>query len=201
MPSRTSGQVFPVKIKMNDLKKSNRKSAGKNVLYLAQAGIIAALYIALTYLAMAFGLDKNAIQIRFSEALCILAFFTSSAVPGLYIGCLLANILTGCAALDILIGPVATLAGALGTYFLGVVFRSKGIKWLRWLVPVPTIIANTIAVPFVVYVCYTAPSDRVLSIIPFYALTVFLGEVISAGILGMILFFAVEKKIHKIIKA
>ena len=68
--------------------------------FLATASLIAALYIALTYLAMAFGLDKNAIQVRFSEALVALCLITPAAIPGLTVGCLLANILTGCAPLD-----------------------------------------------------------------------------------------------------
>ena len=74
----------------------------------------AALYVALTYLANALGLASGAIQFRLSEALAILPFFTPAAIPGLYIGCLLANILTACAPLDIALGPVATLLGALG---------------------------------------------------------------------------------------
>lgn len=172
-----------------------KNNSKKRVLYLCRAGIIAALYVTLTYLAMLFGLDKNAIQVRFSEALCILPVFFPEAVGGLYVGCLLANVLTGAAALDIALGPVATLAGAVGAYLIGAVIRKKNIKsfFFKCLVPIPTILANTVVVPLVVYICYTAPSEQTLSLIPYYALTVFLGEVISAGILGMLLYAAVEK--------
>ena len=161
---------------------------------LAMAGIIAALYIALTYLAMAFGLDKNAIQVRFSEALCTLAVITPAAIPGLTVGCFLANILTGCAPLDIVIGPIATLTGAVGAYFIGVWYRKIKKKGILFLSPIPTILANTVAVPFVIYICYTAPEQQSAAMLGFYAITVFIGEVISAGVLGMLLYFAMEKR-------
>ncbi len=164
--------------------------------FICLAGLIAALYIALTYLAMALGLDKNAIQIRFSESLIVLAFITPAAIPGLYIGCLLANILTACAPLDILIGPLATLIGAIGAYLLG---RMSNKRLARWLCTIPNIIANTVIVTIVCYICYTAPDAQIPSIIPFYAATVFIGEVISCGVLGTILLFSSEKTFKRLI--
>ena len=65
-------------------------------LFIAQAAMIAAIYVVLTFIANAFGLANYAIQVRFSEALTILPFFTPAAIPGLFVGCLLSNILTGC---------------------------------------------------------------------------------------------------------
>lgn len=62
--------------------------------FLAQAAMIAALYIVLTFIANALGLANYAIQVRFSEALTILPYFTPAAIPGLFAGCLLSNILT-----------------------------------------------------------------------------------------------------------
>ncbi|MBE6547974.1 MAG: QueT transporter family protein [Ruminococcaceae bacterium] len=173
-----------------------KNSTQKRALALCRASIIAALYVALTYLAMLFGLDKGAIQIRFSEALCILPVFFPEAIGGLYVGCLLANLLTGAAALDIALGPIATLVGALGAYLLGMLMRKKNIKnfFFKCTVPLPTIIANTIIVPFVIYICYTPASEQSLAAIPFFALTVFIGELISAGILGVALLGAIEKK-------
>ena len=67
----------------------------KKVIYITQAGVIAALYVVLTLMANALGLANYAIQVRFSEALTILPFFTPAAIPGLFVGCLLSNILTG----------------------------------------------------------------------------------------------------------
>ena len=159
------------------------------------AALIAAMYVALTYLAMALGLDKNAIQIRFSESLIVLAFVTPAAIPGLYIGCLLANIFTGCAPLDILIGPLATLIGALGAYGIG---KMKGAKLSRFLCTIPNIIANTVIVTIVCYFCYTAPDVQTLEIIPFYALTIALGEIISCGVLGTVLLLGAEKTLRRI---
>ena len=71
---------------------------------ICQGGIIAALYLALTLLANALGLANYAVQVRFSESLTILPYFTPAAVPGLFVGCLLSNILTGCALPDIIFG-------------------------------------------------------------------------------------------------
>ena len=192
---RKMGLVHLVKRKSPTKNKMrNRKNKSNQVKMLAMAGIIAALYIALTYLAMAFGLDKNAIQVRFSEALCTLAVITPAAIPGLTVGCFLANILTGCAPLDIVIGPVATLIGAVGAYYIGVWYRKIKKKGILFLSPIPTIIANTVAVPFVIYICYTAPEQQTVAMLGFYAITVFIGEVISAGVLGMLLYFAMEKR-------
>ena len=112
----------------------------KKVLFLTQAAMIAALYAVLTFLANALGLASGAIQVRFSEALCILPFFTPAAIPGLFTGCLLSNILTGCALPDIIFGSIATLTGALGSYAL---------RRQKWLVPVPPILANAVIVPFI----------------------------------------------------
>lgn len=171
-----------------------RSSTQKRTKFLALAGMIAALYIALTYLAMAFGLDKNAIQVRFSEALCTMAVLTPAAIPGLFVGCLLANILTGCAALDIVLGSLATLIGALGAYFIGTLAKKTKKDWLVYLSPLPNVIINTLTVPFVVYICYTSPDVRNISLVFFYALTVFIGEIISAYILGMLFYFAMVKR-------
>ena len=143
----------------------------KKVQFLTLAAMIAALYVVLTFIANAFGLASGAIQVRLSEALAILPFFTPAAIPGLYIGCLLANLLTGGCLLDILVGSLASLIGALGAYAVR--------KW-KWLVPLPTIIANALIVPFVLIHGY-GMADAWW----YLFLTVGVGEVISCGILGM----------------
>lgn len=152
----------------------------KKVLFVTQAAVIAALYVVLTLLANAFGLANYAVQVRFSESLTILPFFIPAAIPGLVIGCFLSNILTGCMLLDIIFGTVATLLGALGTHAL---------RKHKWLAPIPPIVANTIIVPFVLAYVYHFEGS-----IPYFMLTVGAGEVISCGILGMILLFALEKR-------
>ena len=87
----------------------------KNTRYLTQAAIIAALYAVLTHLQNILlpGSATWAIQCRLSEALCILAFFTPAAIPGLTIGCLLFNItFAGALPLDWVVGSLATLLAA-----------------------------------------------------------------------------------------
>ena len=116
----------------------------KKVLFIVHAAVIAALYVVLTLLANALGLANYAVQVRFSEALTILPFFTPAAIPGLCIGCLLSNIMTGCALPDIIFGTAATLLGAVFTYLL----RNH-----KWLAPIPPIVANTVIIPFVHSVC------------------------------------------------
>jgi len=154
----------------------------KSVLFLTQAAIIAALYVVLTFIANALGLANGAVQVRFSEALTILPFFTPAAIPGLFIGCLLSNILTGCAIPDIIFGSIATLLGALGTYAL----RKKS----QWLAPIPPILANTIIVPFILIFAYNVGP---LSTYPIQAFFVGAGEVISCGVLGLLLLNALKK--------
>ena len=147
-------------------------------LTLVQAAMIAALYVVLTFLANAFGLANYAVQLRFSEALTILPYFTPAAVPGLFAGCLISNILTGCALPDIIFGSLATLAGAVLTYQL---------RAYKWLAPVPPILANTIVVPFVLLYAYG------IRPLWFSFLTVAAGELLSCGLLGMLLLLTLEK--------
>ncbi len=160
----------------------------QKVRYLAHAAVIAALYVVLTWVAASLGLASSPIQVRFSEALTILPFFTPAAIPGLFVGCFLANLLTGCAPWDILFGSLATLLGAVGTYLLsrpakGGDGTEKHIKpWQKWLAPLPPIAANTLIVPFVLAYVYQLEGT-----IPYFMLTVGIGEVISCGILGLLL--------------
>lgn len=160
----------------------------QKVRFLTQAAIIAALYVVLTWVAAALGLASYAIQVRFSEALTILPFFTSAAIPGLFAGCLLANLMTGCAPWDIAMGSVATLLGAVGTYYLSGAAKAGVHSRRRWLAPLPPIAANTLMIPFVLAYVYQLEGT-----IPYFALTVGIGEVISCGVLGMLLLNVLER--------
>ena len=151
----------------------------KQAYFITQAAVIAALYVVLTLFINAFDLASGAIQVRISEALTILPYFTPAAVPGLFIGCLLSNFMTGAAIWDIIFGSLATLIGAIGTYLLR--------KW-KWCAPLPPILSNTIIIPFVLTYAYGIPGG-----IPFFMLTVGAGEVLSCGVLGMILLFALQR--------
>ena len=154
-----------------------------NTRLITMGAAIAALYVVLTLIANAFGLANYAIQVRFSEALTILPYFTPVAIPGLFAGCIISNILTGAMPLDVIFGSLATLIGAIGTNIL-----KKKLPKIKWLAPLPPIIANTIVVPFVLAYVYKFDGS-----IPYFMLTVGIGEVISCGILGMILLFSLEK--------
>ena len=141
------------------------------------AGIIAAIYVCLTYLGAPFA--SGVIQVRLSEALCILPVFTPYAIPGLFVGCLVANLLTGAVVWDVVFGSIATLAGAVGTYL----FRNRSFAAY-----LPPIAANTVIVPFVLSYAY-----NIEGAIWYFMLTVGIGEVISVGILGGILRGVIRK--------
>jgi uncharacterized membrane protein len=151
----------------------------QKTLYLVQGALIAALYVVLTLVAAGFDLASGAIQVRISEALCILPFFTPAAVPGLFVGCLAANLVTGSALPDIIFGSLATLLGALGT---------RALRKHSFLCSLPPVLSNMIIVPLVLRFAYMVPLP-----VPLMMLTVGIGEVISCGVLGMILLIALEK--------
>ena len=142
------------------------------VLFMAQAAMIAAIYVVLTMLGASFAFGE--VQIRFSEALTILPAITPAGIPGVFLGCLISNILGGAILPDIIFGSIATLIGAVGTYQLR--------KCHRIIAVLPPILANIVIVPFVLRYAY-----GVVLPIPFMMLTVGIGEVISCGIIGNIL--------------
>lgn len=152
----------------------------KHIRFLTETALIAALYVALTQISFWMGLDKGAIQLRLSEALCVLSAFTFSAVPGLGVGCFLANLLTGSHPLDILFGSLATLCGALGGYLLRPLAPKKAGYLL---LPLPTVIANLLVVPPLLIWVYGVPDAYY-----FLLFTVGMGELLSAGVLGTFLY-------------
>lgn len=149
-----------------------------NTAFLSQAAMIAAVYVVLTYVFAPFSFGE--IQVRIAEALTILPLFTPAAVPGLFIGCLIGNILGGAILPDIFFGSIATLIGAFGTYLL----RNQ----LPVLAPLPPILANTVIVPFILHFGYGVALP-----IPFLMLTIGIGEILSCGVLGIILYIALKK--------
>ena len=151
----------------------------KGFLFVSQGAIIAALYVVLTMLANALGLANYPGQLRFSEALTVLPLFTGAAIPGLFVGCLISNILSGAVIWDVIFGSLATLIGAIGTYL------HRRYKLLPLL---PPIISNTLIVPFVLAYGYGIEGT-----IPFFMLTVGLGEAISCGVLGYLLMLVLRK--------
>ena len=146
------------------------------------AGLIAAAYVVLTFIAQTVGLASGAIQFRLSEVLTILPMFTAAAIPGLTVGCVLANILTGCALWDVVFGSIATLLGALGTHLL----KKTENPYLGCL---PPIISNMLIVPAVLMKVYGAPESYW-----YLMLTVGIGEVVCCGVLGVIFYKVIKKR-------
>ena len=140
--------------------------------YIAQGAVIAAIYVTLTVALAPFSFKE--IQVRIAEALTILPVFTPAAVPGLAVGCLLSNIIGGAPLPDIVFGSMATLIGAVGTWLLR---KSKPVVAVM-----PPIVANMLIVPFILRYAYGVPLP-----IPLMMVTVGLGEVISCGVLGLLL--------------
>ena len=150
--------------------------------YLTRGALIAALYVELTYVSTVFGLSSGAIQFRISEALCILPIFMPEAIPGLFIGCILSNIVSGCMIWDILFGSLATLIGAVGAFLL----RGLPTKF-RWAATLPNLLSNMIIVPFVLMYAYGVEGG-------FFALSlsVGIGEAVCGVIGGSVLYYSVK---------
>ena len=142
----------------------------EKLIYLAQSGIIAAAYAALTLLfyPLSYGLS----QLRVSEGLCILPYFTPAAVPGLFLGCIVANIFGGFGLLDIVCGSLATLIAAYATY------KIKN----KWLAPLPAVLANAVIV---------GAELAYLRNVPFWqaALGVGAGQAVSCYVIGICLLY------------
>lgn len=138
------------------MKTEKRKTGTKA---LCRAAIIGALYAALT---MAFGaLAYGPFQIRPAEALCVLPLFYGEAVPGLYVGCLIANILSGYGVYDILLGSLATLLASVCTYIVGRIFKNKPLRIVvGGLFPV---LLNSFIVPAIWLLAGSAEETYVLS--------------------------------------
>lgn len=152
---------------------NNRKT-----LFITQAAVIAAIYTVLVFI---FSFSSfGPIQFRIAEALTILPYFTAAAIPGVTLGCFLSAVLVpGTAVLDMVFGSLATLIAAVLSYKLR---RNK------FLVPIPPIIVNALVVPWVLKFAYGEAQS-----VPLMMLTVGAGEFVAAGILGMVLLFALDK--------
>ncbi len=157
----------------------------KHVLFMTQAAMIAAIYVVLTVMFAPFGFGE--IQVRLSEALTILPIFTPAAIPGLFIGCFFGNVIGGAILPDIIFGSLATLIGACGTYLL----RKKN----KCLAILPPICSNMVIVPLVLRYGYGVPLP-----LPFMMLTVGIGELLSCGVLGIVLFSVMKKHEYRIFK-
>ncbi|MBQ8880335.1 MAG: QueT transporter family protein [Clostridia bacterium] len=149
------------------------------VLYTTRGAMVGALYVALTWLCSVLGLSSGVIQLRISEALCILPVFMPEAVPGLYIGCMLSNLIAGGNVWDVIFGSLATLIGSIGARAMRRLPRK-----LIWCATLPTVLANMLIVPMVIILAYGSEEAYW-----FIAATVGIGEAICAGIGGVALYY------------
>lgn len=168
-----------------------------SALFLTKAALIATLYVGLSLLSDRVGLaGDNVIQCRFSEALTILPAFMAESIPGLYIGCLLTNIIAGGNPWDIALGPIATLIGAVGTFLIGRAVRKIARKplgerpalrvvALTVMFSLPPIISNAVIIPPILKFAYGFDDAYW-----FLTATVAAGEIIACGVFGGILLFA-----------
>ncbi len=146
---------------------------------IARGALIAALYALLTLLTLPLG---GGVQLRFSEALCVLPWFCPEAVPGLFVGCAVANLVTGAVVLDVIFGSLATLAAAYLTYEL----RRRGAS--KWLAPLPAVVVNAMVVGLLIRYVYEVELPLWLCMAG-----VFAGQVISCYGIGMPLWYALNK--------
>lgn len=150
----------------------------QNSSFLTQAAMIAAIYVVLTFIFAPFSFGD--IQVRIAEALTILPVFTPAAIPGLFVGCLIGNIFGGAILPDIIFGSFATLLGAVFTYLLR--------KQRPVLAVLPPILSNTIIIPLVLRYGYGMALP-----LPFLMFTLAIGEIISCGVFGLIVYYALRK--------
>jgi uncharacterized membrane protein len=163
----------------SELRIGAREMNRKRLLLLTQGGMIAALYVALTFVFRPISFGE--VQVRIAEALTVLPMFTPAAVPGLWVGCLLGNLMGGAMLPDVVFGSLATLIGAVGTRLLR--------KAPPWLAVLPPIVSNMLIVPLVLRYAYGLNYLP----LPVMALSVGAGEVLSCGVLGLVLYRVLKR--------
>ena len=161
----------------------------KKLRSLTEGAMIAAIYGVLTVVFWQF--SSMQIQVRVSEALCVLPLFTPAAVPGLTIGCFLVNVLMG-NIWDAIFGSMATLLAAAVAYAL----RNKKL-YFHWLAPLACVIFNALIIPFVLYFGYgiTAfgSTEGMWLVLGLQSLSIAIGQVIACYGLGMPLYYLLKR--------
>lgn len=160
-----------------------------NTRTMAKAALIAAAYAALTWLSELLGIGYGAVQFRLSEALTILPVFTPAAIPGLTLGCAIANLSSSLGPIDIFVGSLATFLQSLCCRKLRS-FRQKNIPFLSLIMP---IFFNAVFVG-VEIAALTAGSDGFLSVFASTALSVGFGETVVCFVLSLPLFRLIENR-------
>ncbi|APQ99249.1 queT transporter family protein [Clostridium botulinum] len=152
----------------------------KKISKLVFSAVIAAIYTVLTLLLAP--ISYGQIQVRVSESLTLLPFLSSYSIWGVFLGCIISNLIGGNGIIDVVFGSLATLIAAILTYYIG----KSNLKFKKYLSPLPPIIINAVVIGFILN--YTLKLPLLLSII-----WVGLGEAISCYVLGLILISIIEK--------
>ncbi|AVP66102.1 QueT transporter family protein [Clostridium sporogenes] len=152
----------------------------KKISKLVFSAVIAAIYTVLTLLLAP--ISYGQIQVRVSESLTLLPFLSSYSIWGVFLGCIISNLIGGNGIIDVVFGSLATLIAAILTYYIG----KSNLKFKKYLAPLPPIIINAVVIGFILN--YTLKLPLLLSII-----WIGLGEAISCYVLGLILISIIEK--------
>lgn len=156
---------------------------------LAKSGVIAGLYVLLTFITLSFA--SGAIQFRPSEALTLLPLFFIESVPALFIGCIIANLISGCAVLDVVFGSLITLVCAILTYFTGRIIKKQ---WLKIAVGgIFPVILNAFLLPLIWYFCY----GKLDFMYALQATFLIISQSVSVYAIGVPLYFAVKRLTEK----
>ena len=150
---------------------------------LTTAGIIAAIYTVMSLLSSVFGIAYGPIQCRFSEALTVLPFFLPEAIPGLFIGCIVTNLMSTVGPLDLILGSLATLLAALWT-------RRMPNKWLA---PLPPVLCNAVIIGAMIAWYEVGFTEAFWGMFAFNALTVGIGQILACYGLGLLLMKALSR--------
>ena len=152
---------------------------------LARAGVIAGLYTAISLIVSP--ITSGAIQVRIAEALCMLPLFYFESIPALFVGCLLSNLITGCAPFDVIFGSIITLTCAFFTYIVGKTIKNTALKIIVG--GIFPITLNAFLLPLIWIWCYGALEYMYI----LQVAILLLGQSVSIYAIGTPLYFAVRK--------
>ena len=153
--------------------------------FITQAAVIAALYVALTYISSAMGLAYNSVQFRLSEILTVLPVFTPAAIPGLTLGCFIANISSPFGIIDILCGTLATFLASVVTYAV----RNITLKGMPVLATIPPVLFNALIIGLEIWYL----EGKLPEIFFISALQVGAGQAVMCIVAGLAFIRAVKK--------
>ncbi len=158
---------------------------------LCRAGVIAALYAALTYAFIPFAFGP--LQVRPAEALCVLPLFFVEAIPALAVGCALANLTSPYMVYDVLVGTLATLLASLCTYLVGRWIKKEGVRLaVGGIFPV---FFNALALPLVLVFLYGGGGGYSSLAVAYFTFagSILLTQILWVYALGTPVYFAVRR--------